>query len=93
LRGFGAAQWDLAVHRDFPIGERVRLQFRAELFNVLNHPNFGQPVGDLSNPHFGRSIQVLSASLAGGNLGSGGFYSLYQLCGPRSVQLALKLNF
>ncbi len=93
LRGFGAKQWDMAVHRDFPIGERVRLQFRAELFNVLNHPNFGQPVGDLSNPHFGRSVQVLSASLAGGNLGSGGFYSLYQLGGPRSVQLALKLNF
>jgi hypothetical protein len=56
LRGFGATQWDLAVHRDFPIKESLRLQFRAELFNVLNHPNFGPPVVDLSLPNFGRSI-------------------------------------
>jgi len=46
LRAFGAAQWDLAIHRNFPIHETVNLQFRAEMFNVLNHPNFGPPVAD-----------------------------------------------
>jgi len=98
LRGFGATQWDFAVHRDFPIHESLKLQFRAEMFNVLNHPNFGPPVGDLQspvaiNPQFGQSSQMLGASLAGGNLGSGAFDPLYQLGGPRSIQLALKLSF
>jgi hypothetical protein len=93
LRGFGATQWDFAVHRDFQIRERLTLQFRAELFNVLNHPNFGQPVSDISNSSFGQSIQMLGQSLNSGNLGGGGFDALYQVGGPRSVQLALKLMF
>jgi hypothetical protein len=94
LRGFGAAQWDFAVHREFPIHESVRLQFRAELFNVLNHPNFAPPVGDISQPtDFGRSIQMLGQALGGQNPGGGGFSPLYQIGGPRSIQLALKLFF
>jgi hypothetical protein len=68
------------------------------MFNVLNHPNFGPPIGDLGypgvlNPQFGQSIQMLGQSLAGGNLGSGAFDPLYQIGGPRSIQLALKLLF
>ncbi len=94
LRGFGATQWDFAVHRDFPIRESLKLQFRAEMFNVLNYPNFGPPVADLSNTtQFGQSIQMLGQSLAGTNLGGGGFNPLYQLGGPRSIQFALKLSF
>jgi len=98
LRGFGAVQWDFAVHRAFPIRESLWLQFRAEMFNVLNHPNFGQPIGNLGgpgllNPQFGQSTQLLGESLAGGHLGSGAFDPLYQLGGPRSIQLALKLLF
>ena len=98
LRGFGMSQWDFAVHREFPIHESLKLQFRAEMFNVLNHPNFGPPVGDLQsptaiNPQFGLSTQMLGQSLAGGNLGSGAFDPLYQLGGPRSIQFGLKLLF
>jgi hypothetical protein len=101
LRGFGAAQWDFAIHREFPIHESVKLQFRAEMFNLLNHPNFGQPVGNLgypglfANPQFGLSSSLLGQSLAGGtsNLGNGAFNPLYQLGGPRSMQFALKLFF
>ncbi len=98
LRGFGAFQWDFAVHRDFPIHERVKMQFRAEFFNVLNHPNFGPPIGDLSNPaaanpQFGLSTQMLGRSLGGSNVGGGGLSSLYQIGGPRSIQFALKLYF
>jgi len=93
LRGFGATQWDFAVHRDFPIHESVKLQFRAEMFNILNHPNFGQPIGDRFNPQFGLSTQMLGRSLASNNLGGGAFNPLYQIGGPRSIQFALKLQF
>jgi outer membrane receptor protein involved in Fe transport len=98
LRGFGAAQWDFAVHRDFPIRESLRLQFRAEMFNVLNHPNFAPPIGDLEspqslNPQFGLSTEMLGQYLGGANVGGGGFNALYQVGGPRSIQLALKLMF
>jgi hypothetical protein len=93
LRAFGATQWDFAVHRDFPLHESLLLQFRAELFNVLNHPNFGPPSGSFGEGGFGLSSQMLSQSLNEGNLGGGGFNPLYQIGGPRSVQLALKLKF
>jgi hypothetical protein len=93
LRGFGAAQWDFAVHRGFQIHDSVRLQFRAEMFNVLNHPNFGPPTGDIGNPTFGQSTQMLGQSLSGGNLGGGAFDPLYQIGGPRSIQLAMKLIY
>jgi hypothetical protein len=100
LRGFGAAQWDLAMHRNFPIHDSLKLQFRAEIFNVLNHPNFGPPSGcfgaNCSLP-FGLSSETLSNFLNGGtvgsSLGAGAFSPLYQLGGPRSIQLALKLEF
>jgi len=98
LRGFGLTQWDFAVHREFLLRESLKLQFRAEMFNVLNHPNFGPPIGDLGfpgalNPQFGQSSQMLGQSLAGGNVGAGAFDPLYQVGGPRSIQLALKLLF
>ncbi|MCU1315247.1 MAG: TonB-dependent receptor plug [Candidatus Acidoferrum typicum] len=92
LRGFGAAQWDFSIHREFPVSERLQLQFRAELFNVLNHPNFGPPVGDITNAEFGQSTQMLGRSLDQ-NPGGGSFSALYQIGGPRSVQFALKLKF
>ncbi len=93
LRGFGATQWDFAVHRDFPIRESLKLQFRAEMFNVLNHPNFGPPNGNFGVGGFGISTQMLAQSLSGGNVGGGGFSPLYQIGGPRSIQLALRLQF
>jgi hypothetical protein len=92
LRGFGAWQWDSAVHREFPVRENLKLQFRAELFNVLNHPNFGAPIGDFRFPQFGQSIQMLGRSLNQNDAG-GGLSSLYQIGGPRNVQLALRATF
>lgn len=94
LRGFGATQWDFAVHRDFPFHESLKLQFRAEMFNVLNHPNFAPPIGDLTDPRFGQSIQLLGQGLSGAfGMGGGAFNPLYQIGGPRSIQFALKLIF
>ncbi len=93
LRGFGATQWDFAVHRDFPIRESLHLQFRAEMFNVLNHPNFAPPSGIFGLGGFGVSTQLLGQSLNSGNLGGGGLSQLYQIGAPRSMQFALKLVF
>jgi len=73
--------------------ESLALQFRAEMFNILNHPNFGPPVSDTSNPQFGQSTQTLGRSLGGVNAGGGAFDPLYQIGGPRSLQFALKLLF
>jgi hypothetical protein len=44
LRGPGLANWDLSISKNTAISERVRLQFRAEAFNIANHTNFGAPI-------------------------------------------------
>lgn len=86
VRGFGMYQLDMAVRRTFPLGERLNLQFRAEAFNILNHPNFGTIYSHYGSVLFGQSVQMLNQSL--GNLSP-----LYQQGGPRSMQFALKLQF
>jgi hypothetical protein len=63
------------------------------MFNILNHPNFAAPVGDMTSSQFGLSTQMLGQYLSGGNLGAGGLSPLYQIGGPRSMQFALKLTF
>jgi hypothetical protein len=102
LRGFDVWQEDVALRRDFPIRENVDLLFRAEAFNVFNHPLFGDVgVNDgrniltsygAVNPYFGISSETLASSLGGGGA-DGGFSSLYQIGAPRSLQFALKLRF
>ena len=86
LRGFPASQVDLALRREFRMGEKVRLQLRGELFNLFNHPNFGGPETSFTNARFGQPSQMLNRSL-------GGLNALYQVGGPRSGQLALKILF
>ena len=92
LRGFGAWQADVGLQRQFHLTERVRLRFRAEFFNIFNHPNFGNPTNVLTNPLFGRSTQTLANSLGSGGA-NGGFNPLHQIGGPRSIQFALKVQF
>jgi hypothetical protein len=86
IAGFGATQIDLSVMRKFPLTERVNLQLRSDMFNILNHPNFSPPDGTLTDDTFGVSRAML-------NKGLGGLSPLYQIGGPRSVQLSLKLIF
>ena len=92
LRGFNASQADVGVQRRFRLTETAGLSFRAEAFNILNHANFGNPNNNLTDPQFGRSTQMLANSLGAGGA-NGGFNPLYQIGGPRSIQLALKVQF
>lgn len=102
FRGFDVWQEDIALRRDFPIHDNVDLLFRAEAFNVFNHPLFGDVgVNDgrniltsygAPNTFFGISSEDLASSLGGGGA-DGGFSSLYQIGAPRSLQFALKLRF
>jgi hypothetical protein len=93
LRAFGLTEWDFAVHREFTIHEAVKLQFSAELFNVLNHPNFGlfNNIFQPGNVFFGQSTSMQNQ--LGGNVGWGEQSSLYASGGPRSTQMSLKLVF
>lgn len=43
LRAPGFFQWDFSAAKNFPVTERLTVQFRADFFNILNHPNFGNP--------------------------------------------------
>jgi hypothetical protein len=86
-RGFDAVQADVTLRRDFPFTERVGLQFRAEAYNIFNHPSFGSIYNSLDNgPLFGLAYTSLASQL-------GGLSSTYQLGGARSMQVALKLHF
>jgi len=92
LRAFGASQADIAFQRQFHLSERIQLCFRGEFFNIFNHPNFGPPDNNITDALFGYSTATLASSLGSGGA-NGGLNPLYQIGGPRSTQLALKLQF
>ena len=54
LDGPGRNNLDFALMKDFRFGERFKLQFRAESFNVFNQAHFGSPVATVSNPNIGQ---------------------------------------
>jgi hypothetical protein len=86
VRGFGSFQINTALRRSFPLADGVRLQFRAEAFNILNHPNFGYVDPYITDATFGTVTMMLNQSL-------GNMAAQYQQGGPRSLQFALKLEF
>jgi hypothetical protein len=90
LRAFPVSQLDFAVRRQFALHEGLRLQVRAEFFNIFNHPNFAPPADVFGRPAFGRSQGMLNQSLG---FDATGLNARYQLGGPRSIQLVAKLQF
>jgi hypothetical protein len=86
--GPGFAQADLSAIKDTPITEHVKAQFRAEYFNILNHPNFGTPSAGLygnttwspsSAATFGQISNTVGSSIGFGT--------------ARQIQFALKILF
>ena len=90
LRAFPVSQLDFAVRRKFVLYEGLNLQFRAEFFNLFNHPNFAPPADVFGRPTFGLSQSMLNQALG---FDGTGLNQLYQIGGPRSIQFALKLQF
>ncbi|HWX93240.1 MAG TPA: carboxypeptidase regulatory-like domain-containing protein [Terriglobales bacterium] len=89
----GFKNLDFSLAKNFHFGERLRAQFRAEFFNILNHPNFANPYGgqngygqnDPGAPGtFGCGCATPDIAAANPAVGSGG---------PRSIQLGLKFIF
>jgi hypothetical protein len=93
FRDSGFRDWDLSVTKAWKFTDRLTAQFRAEFFNVLNHPNFANPFGALNgygntNPSggVGMGCSCVTPDVAADNpvLGSGS---------NRAIQLGLKLIF
>jgi hypothetical protein len=86
--GPGFHRLDLSFFKNIPINERLQLQFRTEVFNIFNHPNFNAP-------NFGgNGVQSIGGSgdftnSAFGQIGSTRF-APYD---PRQIQFALKLYY
>jgi hypothetical protein len=87
IPGFGFTQVDLSIARRFALGDKSKIDFRVDAFNVINHPNFANPLGFVEfGSAFLSSSQMLNQAL-------GGLSPIFQEGGPRSLQLSLKLNF
>lgn len=54
FNGPGLNNWDFALHKMTKISERMSIEFRAEFFNLFNHAQFNNPVGDFASSQFGQ---------------------------------------
>ena len=92
FRDSGFRNFDFSIAKNWHLGERLHAQFRAEFFNILNHPNFANPYGgqngfglnDPSVQPFGCGCATPDVAAANPVIGSGG---------SRAVQLGLKFTF
>jgi hypothetical protein len=81
VQGPGYQIWDFSLFKNFPISERIKLEFRAEFFNVFNHPNL----------QFAKSGPQNSINTT--TFGTPEFGFLTAARDPRQIQFALKLSF
>jgi hypothetical protein len=81
FRGAGINDWDMSILKNFPLTDRQRLQFRAELYNVWNHGQFETPQNEIFIPGFGQ-FEARNAS----------FYE-FGARPARNVELGLKYQF
>jgi hypothetical protein len=80
---------DLTLMKTIPIPhwEGAKFQFGAQAFNILNHPNFDQPIGDVANPQFGSIVRTVGdpTSIFGSFLGGDS--------SPRALQIKGLITF
>ncbi len=103
LTGPGLAQLDVTLGKRFPVTEKTNIEFRAEIYNILNHANFANP-GNLrlqqivpSGPGSSgvQPGQALTTSTAGGNFGvvNSTVSNQIGIGTNRQIQLSLRFNF
>ena len=85
-RGPGYYDFDTALQKRFSITERVSLKFRAEAFNLFNHPIYASPSGSIGSSPLAPSSKfgTITSILNTGAVGTGT---------PRRIQFALRLDF
>jgi hypothetical protein len=109
LQGPTFKQWDLAVYKNTKINERLSLQLRGEFFNILNHPNFSNPLlpSFIADPASNvNQVTCGCGFVAKGNreVGNGAYHIVATGDvgignpflgggGPRGIQLAAKFSF
>jgi hypothetical protein len=86
-RGPDFAQFDLAFMKHTPITEKWNVEFRTDIFNIVNHPNFANPDGNvfttnsagaiINDPGFGRSTSTVGSLIGTGT--------------SRQIQFSLKI--
>jgi hypothetical protein len=86
FQGPGLFDWDLAAIKNIPITERWRIQFRAEFFDVLNHPNF-------TSNQVGGVGASSSNNYPNDTLSSSTFGTITSAYDPRILQFAIKIFF
>jgi Carboxypeptidase regulatory-like domain len=88
--GPGLANYNFSTGKNFPLfGERFKLRFQADFFNLFNHTNFANPVASQSSGSFGKitaTVGSATATAVGTTAGVVGG-------GPRVIQLAMRLQF
>jgi len=72
-------QIDFSALKDFKLGEKAKLEYRAEFFNIFNRPNFDQPNTTFNTPNFGKIFNTFGRTLGLGT--------------SRQIQMALRLSF
>jgi hypothetical protein len=100
LRGPGFFQWDFSAMKSFDLTEKLKFQFRTDLFNILNHPNFSNPDGGICqslnygpagktatcnpNAQFGVTSSTVANQTGNGQIGNGT---------ARQAQFSARLRF
>jgi hypothetical protein len=80
LKGPSAYNWDYSLFKNFKVREGKSIQFRAEMFNIFNTPQFSNPGASLSAPNsFGKSLGTISTPAGFGT--------------NRQIQFALRYSF
>ncbi len=92
IYGNGLAQLDASLRRGFELPHGTSVEIALNIFNVLNHPAFADPVPFLSSPLFGQSTSMQNLMLGSGTPNTG-LSPLFQTGGSRSAELSFRFSF